>query len=201
MSDRWQEFVGRVSTPPPDDPFVRLLRERLATGSRLIRVNLLEGSGSSPEYLVILSTQRVLQEIHIPHSDGFTRWSFEAGAKLENGPEETRRFKLLLGERLAPIEREVGRDYFEAVLVSHVRELAPPHSTAMLGEHFVHKPSVGKSLLRTMEQIEAALGELASALRTSLRYSISEAAGILDDALAAWLDERLLITARKDLGW
>jgi hypothetical protein len=198
MANRWNDFVQRAGAGEPDDPHIRLLRGRIAAGCKVLRINLLVTPGRPPEYLVILSCQQILTEMRVPHGPSFTRWSFEAGARLETAEEEALRFAWLLRERLSPIEAEVTSDYFDSVLTHHLRELGPSRTTARLARHHAYRPNVSLALQRTIKAIDAVLTGLAEDLQRALHYFPQEAAEILDRALEAVVNERFHIEDLHD---
>lgn len=199
MARDWNSLIHHALAGAADDPYVRLLKERLRAGSEVVRIAL-EESGRTPEYVLILSLQRHLSEMRVPHSESFTNWSLEAGARLSDEEQETRRFALLVGERFAPLRSELGEDFFDAVLVQHVRELGPSRSAAAvrqvrLSPYVVHD---GRARLRAIQRIEDLLMELARALGRSLRYDEASTGRILDGALALWLSRNLQVGAQQE---
>lgn len=202
MSSRWREFVAETVAPPKDDPYVRLLRDKVAAGARVVRVHLVDGR--PPKYLLILEYRKQLSEMEIPHSESFTRWSLESGTRMADADEEVRRFALLLTEKLAALEREVGRDYFRSVLVEVLRELGPSATLAMLGERHEGHAAAGPSKDRALQAIESVLVEAIRSLGEALGYGVDESAEILDSALARYVDGLFLLSARRELfpeGW
>jgi hypothetical protein len=183
-----------------DDPYVRLLKERLRAGSEVVRIQL-ENSDRGLEYVLILSLHRQLSEMRIPHSDAFTSWSLEAGARLTDEEQETHRFELLLDQRFFPLRNELGGDFFDSLLVHHVRTLAPPRSLAAAQK--LRIPSFaaqeGKVRLRAVQRMEDVLMELARALGRSLRYDEAATSRILDGALARWMIQQLYSGTQEDM--
>jgi hypothetical protein len=127
----WQAFVKRAIDGEPDDPFVSMLRRRLSSGSKVVRVQLDTGP-RVPEYRVLLERLRELSELRVPHSASFTRWSLDAGVRLANAGEEATRFALLAAEALQPIADEFSADYADAILIEQLRALGPPRTAALL---------------------------------------------------------------------
>ncbi|HEY3357749.1 MAG TPA: hypothetical protein VGQ83_31140 [Polyangia bacterium] len=201
MRSSWEAFVAGALEPEPDDPFVRLLRERIDAGYKIRRINLLGGGRESPEgppeYLAILEYRQQLSEMRVPHSDSFTRWSLQRGARLESTQEEERRFALLLAEKLAPLEAEVGRGYFSSILVESLQRLGPPRTMGILANQHAYAAAAGQAKLRSLVGLEGVLTSLAQDLGRSLNYSPQQAAAILDGALAALADERFHIRDRE----
>ncbi|HEX8823308.1 MAG TPA: hypothetical protein VF794_25505 [Archangium sp.] len=196
MRQGWQEFVHQSLKGATDEPHVRLLRERVRSGSNVVRVHL-DDSGRQPEYRVLLSLHRQLSEMRVPHSDSFTRWSLETGTRLADPDEEARRFALLLRERFEPLEQELGREYFDSLLGEQLRGLGPPRARARLdGGRLVYHPysgvADGRARRKDLERIESVLASLARELGSSLKYSEQEVAELLDAALEHSLSERYL---------
>lgn len=192
----WQEFIHQSLKGAADDPHVRLLRERLRSGSSVVRVHL-EDSRRQPEYRVLLSLHRQLSEMRVPHSDSFTHWSLETGTRLATAEEEARRCALLLRERFEPVEQELGRDYFESLLREQLRSLGPPRALTRLdGGNLVHHPFTGvadgRARRKAQERIQSVLSSLARDLGSSLKYGEDEVAQLLDAALERYLAERYL---------
>jgi hypothetical protein len=197
MKQGWQEFVHQSLKAATDDPHVRLLRERLGSGSSVVRVHL-DDSGRQPEYRVLLSLHRELSEMRVPHSESFTRWSLETRTRLASPEEEARRFALLLRERFEPLEQELGRGPFGALLLEMLRTLAPPRTRTRLDDVFVEHPYSGvgvpdgRAMRRAQESLESVLTSLARNLGSSLKYSEQEVAEVLDAAIAHYLSAEYL---------
>jgi hypothetical protein len=203
MSQGWQEFVHQSLKGAADDPHVRLLRERLRSGSSVVRVHL-DDSGRQPEYRVLLSQHRQLSEMRVPHSDSFTRWSLETGTRLATSEEEARRFARVLRERLESLEQELGRDYFESVFREQLRSLGPPRALARLdGGRLVYQPYSGvmdgRARRKALERIESVLSSLARDLGSSLKYGEQEAAELLDAVLERYVSERYPRDVEEDV--
>jgi len=194
--NRWSDFVRTALGGPPDDPFVRLLRDQLATGSHVMRVNFPPpADGRSPEYLVVLLRDRQLSDLRIPHSPAFHRWSLEAGAKLETPDEEARRFGVVLAERLGEIEKLMLRDQFEALLVQRVGALAMP-STAALLAGFRNADFLSRAQVPAWAEVvfDQQIATTARDLGRALDYSEAETSDILDHAVKEYVDRRLGIS-------
>jgi hypothetical protein len=192
MAHNWTSLIHDALVGAADDPYVRLLRERLRAGSEVVRIHL-ENSERGPEYVLILSLHRQLSEMRIPHSDAFTNWSLDAGARLTDEEQETHRFELLLDQRFFPLRNELGGDFFDSLLVHHVRALGPPRSLAAV-QKLRLPPSTtqeSRARLRAVQRMEDVLMELARALGRSLRYDEALTSRILDGALAQWMTRQL----------
>src|SRR4051812_33968414 len=98
MSAAWLSFVAGTIEGEPDDPFVRLLRQRLSAGYEVVRVNFTTAS-KGPAYVALLSHLRQLSTMEVPHSAAFTRWALAAGLRMASREEEEQRWALLAGER------------------------------------------------------------------------------------------------------
>ncbi len=189
MRQGWQHFIHQTLQGAPDDPYVRLLREKLRTGSSVVRMHF-EDTGGGPAYVVLLSLHRQLSEMRVPHSESFTRWSLESGTRMASAEEEAKRFALLLRERFAPVEEELGREAFESVLLEELRMLAPPLTQGQLGSRRVLDLSEGRARGKARAAIDAVLTSLARELGASLKYDESQVARILDEALAQYVQGR-----------
>ncbi|HZH78549.1 MAG TPA: hypothetical protein VEY88_21150 [Archangium sp.] len=193
MRQGWQEFVHQSLKGAADAPHVRLLRERLRSGSSVVRVHL-DDAGRQPEYRVLLSQHRQLSEMRVPHSESFTRWSLETGTRLATPEEEARRFALLLRERFEPLEQELGRDHFNTLLREQLRRLGPPQALSLIdGWQLAYHPADGadgRDRRKALALIDSVLASLARDLRASLGYSEQETAELLDAALRHYLGER-----------
>lgn len=193
MTDSWTHFVANALRPPQDDPYVALLREKLHTGCRVVRVHVVVEPARSeqPEYLVVLDCQQQLSEMRIPHSPAFTRWSLGDGIALASPEEESVRFSLLLTERWEPVILDHGKDLFQSTLVARAKKLGPPQAVAALGTYSlpVYEQSLAKvQVERSIDQaLAASLWELA----WDLHYEPGTAAAILDEALTRYLDDLL----------
>lgn len=185
MTSVWKEFVTSALRPPPDNPYVRLLREKLGQDARVIRINtLVEESKGLTGYLVILEHRKHLSELRLPHSDAFTRWSLETGARMASIDEEAARFARLLQDRFAPCSREVGQDYFRSVLHEVLHQLAPPRTLERLACVSEYRACAGEAKARVHDCIDAILIQLVKELGEALHYSEKESSSILDAAFA-----------------
>jgi hypothetical protein len=189
MRQTWHHFIHASLQGATDDPYVRLLRERLRTGSSVVRVHF-ENSGHEPEYRVLLSLHRQLSEMRVPHSDSFTRWSLEAGVRMASTEEEINRFVLLVKEQFEPVEEELGRELFNTVLVEQLRKLGPPKVQAQLPDRHVYELSEGRARIRAARAIEAVLILLAKELGSALKYDEAQVADILEAALERYVSAR-----------
>lgn len=185
----WEDFVESAITDEPDDPHVRLLRERIATGAKVMRVHFI--ATPQPEYLVVLERLRELSEQRIPHSQSFTRWSLANGARMATEAEEVGRFGVVLGEEVESVEAEVGaRALVELALIERLRELSPP--TAMqefLQHHYVSARSIPTSRVVRL-RLDRALRARCVELHVALGYDAEEVARVLDRAVARWLTQQ-----------
>lgn len=185
----WEDFVERAITDEPDDPHVRLLRERIAAGAKVMRVHF---TAAPPHgYLVVLERLRELSEQHIPHSRSFTRWSLANGVRMATETEEIGRFGVVLGEDVASIEDEVGaKALAEVALIERLRELSPP--TAMrefLQHHYVSAGGMPVSRLVRL-RLDRVLRARCVELHAALGYDAEEVARVLDRAVAHCLTQR-----------
>ncbi|AKJ03681.1 Hypothetical protein AA314_05307 [Archangium gephyra] len=180
-------MVGAV-----DDPYVRLLKERLRAGSEVVRIQLTD-SERGPEYVLILSLHRQLSEMRIPHSDAFTSWSLDTGARLADEEQEMRRFELILHQRFVPLRDELDASTFDALLVQYVRTLGPARASSFVQKLRTspYAAQEGRAKQRALQRIEDVLVELARALGRPLRYDEAATSRILDGALAQWMSRHL----------
>jgi hypothetical protein len=189
MRQGWQHFIHETLKGTPDDPYVRLLREKLRTGSSVVRVHF-EDTGTAPMYVVLLSLHRQLSEMRVPHSESFTRWSLESGTRMASAEDEAKRFALLLRERFAPVQKELGRESFESALLAELRMLAPPRTQGQLGDRRVLDLSEGRARGKAQAAIDSVLASLARELGASLKYDESQVAQLLDEALARYIADK-----------
>ena len=196
MTATWDQLVAGAVAGPADDAYVQFLRERLAAGARVIRVNFVPDKA---EYQVLLEQQQHLTPVRVPHCDSFTRWSFTTGRRMASVEEEIERLALVLRERFEPTEAEVGRDYLQSALWSWVREASPPRTSLIVQQTSVNKPNPGHSLDRARVQIETIITELATALGRGLGYENSLAGDLLDRSLGVYIDRHFHFGLRKSL--
>lgn len=197
MSRNWSSLIHDALAGVADDPYVRLLKERLKSGSQIVRIHLEAAADQKSEYVVILSLHRQLSEMRLPHSEAFTNWSLEAGARMVDEAEEAERMALLLHERFIPLLSELGPIDFEAILVSYIRALAPPQALEAARQLQPFSPLDGRMRQQAIQQVEGVLVGLARVLGRSLRYDESSTARILDSALARWLPQAFSARAQE----
>jgi len=195
MSLDWIQFVGSAIDQAPDDPFVQLLRGRLSAGCQVVRVCF---QRACFKYHVTLMCRQVISDVRIPHAAPFTHWSFEAGRRMHTTENEAERFEVLLGEKLRPVEDEVGRTYLQAIVVEIVRQLQPPATTALLADRYLYRVAATSSRSRAILAVEGALKALGANLVRELAYTREQATTILDQALARWAARYFHVRARVD---
>lgn len=177
----WHAFVKRAIEGEPDDPFVAMLRRAIASGSEIVRVNLVQEQGLA--YRILVSRLKHLSVMEIPHSASFTRWSLANGVRMESAEEETRRFLVLLEEKFPPIVEEYGKEYAGMVLIERIRALDPVRAPLAIGDANMHPTAPGQTRIRAGRMVDAFLAAEAAALGVALHYPETEAAAILDEAL------------------
>lgn len=197
----WNEFISKAVAEQDDSPAVQRLREELAAGARLVRVNLAwEDKQKPPGYVVTLELPQRRSPQHIPvqHSASFMRWCMETKARLATHEEELQRLLFLLDEPLRALERELGSSYYNSILVQHLRTLGPPRAVSMLSGY--SEPFMGETLTRAraFTALEDVLADQARTLRM-LGYKDAEVAALLDGALERYLDERFRLSLRRSL--
>jgi hypothetical protein len=150
--------------------------------------------------VLILSLHRQLSEMRIPHSDAFTSWSLDAGARLADEEQEMRRFELLLHQRFTPLRDELDASTFDPLLVQYVRTLGPSRASSLVRKLRtpLYAAQEGRAKQRALQRIEDVLVELARALGRSLRYGEAATSRILDGALAQWMSRHLTAETQED---
>jgi hypothetical protein len=181
MSAAWLQFVTRTIQGEPDDPFVRLLRQRVESGHEVVRVNVMP-SPKGPKYAVLLAHLRQLSTMEVPHSPGFTRWTLARGIRMASREEEEQRWALLASERFRPIADDFGADYADLIFLDRVFALGPPRTIRALHEQ-VTRAAPGREHKRAIQEVDGFLRSLAEDLGGPLHYSAEEVAEILDGAL------------------
>jgi hypothetical protein len=197
MSRDWSSLIHDALAGVADDPYVRLLKERLRSGSQIVRIHLDAAAGQKPEYVVILSLHRQLSEMRLPHSEAFTSWSLETGARMVNEAEEAERVALLLHERFVPLLSELDPVHFEAIFVPYIRAIAPPRASEVARQLQPIGAVEGRVKKQALQQMEGVLVELARVLARSLRYDEASTARILDSALAQWMTRCFPVHAQE----
>ncbi|RKG57102.1 hypothetical protein D7X30_20360 [Corallococcus sp. AB011P] len=187
MTRDWNSLIRYALEGAEGEPFLRLLKERLRTGSQVVSVRL-ENAGGKPEYVLILSLHKQLSEMRVPHSEGFTSWSFDTGTRMADEQQEQARFVLLLGERLAALASDVGPDVLMALLSNHLPALGAPRASEA-ARHLRTSRHVDSAVRRAAEKLDFLLVGLARALGRSLKYDEATTGRILDGALAQWISQ------------
>lgn len=117
---------------------------------------------------------------------------------------ESKRFGLVLRDRLAEPEERFGDGYFNAVLIQYIDESpfaeAPPIQEKRPSIHAYRAARDGSSFEACMKEIDAIIVQCAHDLK-ALDYKQHQAVPILSGALAEYLDERFSITSRQRLGF
>ncbi len=188
MASKWEDFIRTAVRGEEDEPFVRLLRERVRSGYRVVRVNFSPASDerTAPEYVLILERLKNLSEMRVPHSSSFTRWSLGEEVRMASSDEEAARFGLLASERHAPLIERWGASSFRSLFFERIRDLGPSRTVTRLeGVELREMPLTGQKI-ESFNQLDGVLASLAQDLVSRLRYPESEAADILDRALEAF---------------
>jgi hypothetical protein len=183
----WHQRIQQALLPREDDPFVRLLKERVAAGSQIVRAMYVHADPA--EYVVTLERNQELSRLRVPHSESFTRWSLAQAIPMVDANNEGARFGRLLAERLVELTAEVGQGYFESVLITALRDWEPPRTWARLDRQVrVSAPTPGAACTRARATIDRVLSGTAADLG-ALGYSAREVAEILDSALWVFTGE------------
>ena len=189
MGTAWQTFVARAIEGAPDDPFVRLLKSRLASDYAVIRINLTQ-TAKGTVYVVMLSHLRQLSTMEVGHSPSFTRWSLANGVRMASREEEEKRWALLAAERFQSIADELGAAYANPILLSRLRALGPARTMAALAQENAKAAAPGREQVRAIRRVDGFLGGLAADVGGALRYSAEEVGEILDGALERFVSKR-----------
>ncbi|HEX8701102.1 MAG TPA: hypothetical protein VF815_19815 [Myxococcaceae bacterium] len=197
MSRDWSSLIHEALAGVADDPYVRLLKDRLRSGSQIVRIHLEAAAGQQPEYVVILSLHRQLSEMRLPHSEAFTNWSLEAGARMVSEAEEAERMALLLHERFVPLLSELDPAHFVAIFVPYIRAMAPPKASEVARQLQPIGTVDGRAKKQALQQMESVLVELARVLGRALRYDEAATARILDSSLAQWMTRCFPVHAQE----
>ncbi|HSO00846.1 MAG TPA: hypothetical protein VLS89_21290 [Candidatus Nanopelagicales bacterium] len=190
MVSPWETFVQRAIAGDPDDSFVAMLRRRLATGARVVRVQL-DADARPPAYRVLTERLRELSELRIPHSPAFTRWSLGAAVRMATADDEARRFALIAAERFQALADDLGQAEARQFLIERLRVLAPTETMAVLAGFPARPPAAGRAHTRAAARVDRLLQGLATDLGRALRYSPPEVSSILDRALAYFVRDLL----------
>jgi hypothetical protein len=129
-----------------------------------------------------------------------------AAISMEN---EGERFGMVLRGRLAAGAVQFGDGFFNAVLVTYLKDsawAASPILVSILAGLNEYNPSAGQQRQNCEILIEAAIGYCIDSLfdgsSAGLRaYTKGQTIEIVGHALAYYLDERFHISSRKQLGW
>jgi len=191
----WTSFVEGLIEPVEEDAYVRHVKDAVARGATIRKVTFVRGASTSgrQEYIVLLEEHERLSTFQLPHSAGFTAWSLAAGIRMESPTNEAERFAVLLAEGVETMDREYGRDLTTDVITDQIRRLGPPRTTHKLGDQGGLARSSGPAGRRAKRDLRAIFALPASQLVT-LGYSKSSIADILDEALALYIDSRLMLT-------
>ncbi|RKH31479.1 hypothetical protein D7Y13_30685 [Corallococcus praedator] len=188
MTGDWNMWIRQALEGPEGEPFLRLLKERLRSGSQVVGVRL-ESPGGAPEYVITLSLLKQLSEMRVPHSEAFTVWSFDTGTRMVDERQELERFVLLLSERFAALAREAGPDVLASALVNYLPVLGPPRASEEARRRMGAR-GMNNATLRAITKLEAVLMDAARSLGRSLKYDEATTGRILDGALAQWLSRK-----------
>jgi hypothetical protein len=194
----------------PMHPKVRFWRDRQKNGARLVCELIRERNALSfgPAMLYISFLDEHGKDMQSPDevpwdsrlNDELLRLKVRA-VTPEN---ESKRFGLVLRDRLAEPEEQFGDGYFNAVLIQYIRESPfaqePPIQEKLPFIHAYQASSDGNSFKACWEEIDAIIVQCARDL-TALDYKQQQAVPILSGALAEYLDERFSITSRQRLGF
>lgn len=187
MTRDWNSLIRYALEGAEGEPFLRLLKVRLRTGSQVVSVRL-ENVGAKPEYVLILSLHKQLSEMRVPHSEAFTTWSFDTGTRMADEQQEQARFLLLLSEHLAALASDVGPDVLMALLSNHLPSLGAPRSSEA-ARRLRSSRHVDGDVRRASDKLDFVLVGLARALGRSLKYDEATTGRILDGALAQWISQ------------
>jgi hypothetical protein len=199
-------FGPEVGEPPP--PEARRWEFFLERGVRPVCtfVRRRDGLGWTPARLVISYpgvAPTVPPDPPIAWDPRLERWLLDHKIKAVDAANEAERFGFGLEAQLEPIEVRYGSGYFNAVLVTYLREggfVDQPAVREKLDAIHSYPPSAGQAREDCTAQIKAVLATNARRL-AALGYDREAAIGILATAIAYYLDERFNIQTRALLGF
>lgn len=127
-------------------------------------------------------------------------------ARAVSHEDEAKRFSLALQSAFEPVEAHFGETFFSPVLRETVAEgpfAEGPNVARMLSRIHPGNPQKAASWDECREMIRNVLETRWEELTSQrfLGYTEQEAEGILESALAKYLDERFNISNREALGW
>lgn len=199
-------FGPQVAEPPP--PEARRWEFFLERGVRPVYtfVRHRDGLGWTPARLVISypdAQPSMPPDPPIAWDPRLELWLLDHKIKAVDEKNEAERFGFWLGAQLEPIEVRYGSGYFNAVLVTYLRESGfIDHRMVRDKLDAIHSypPSAGQVREDCTSQIKAVLATNARRL-AALGYDREAAIGILASAIAYHLDERFNIHTRALLGF
>lgn len=130
-------------------------------------------------------------------------WLLDHKIKAVNEENEAERFGFWLEAQLQPIDARYGSGYFNAVLVTYLRQSGFADQAVVrekLDAIHSYPPNAGQAREDCTARIRAVLATNAKRL-TALDYEQEAAIGILARAIACYLDERFNIHTRALLGF
>jgi hypothetical protein len=186
----WQQRMQDTGTRP----VCELIRERdvLSFGPAMLYISFLDEHGND-----VQSPDEIAWDSRL--NDELLRLKVRAVTPKN----ESKRFGLVLRDRLAEPEERFGDGYFNAVLIQYIDESPfaqePPIREKRPFIHAYQASRDGSSFEACRTEIEAIIVQCAHDLK-ALDYKQHQAVPILSGALAEYLDERFSITSRQHLG-
>jgi hypothetical protein len=189
MNSNWDEWIHRALREEAEDPFVLLLRNRVAHGDRVVRVNLDPATlRVRPTYTIVLARGTNLSELRLPHTESFIRWCLATGTRMETFEEESLRCAATLAERLRPMPADGGNRAILSALRHLIPALGAPRGLSRLASEEVEAPGQALPWTGGALRIDEELARVARELAGPLAYTETEVASILDGGLVGLLD-------------
>jgi hypothetical protein len=179
------EYLEQVRSEVEGDAFFRLLKSHLAAGNRVQKVSFVPSEGKQPpRYRFLLARLGTLTTVDVPAGElAVERLLAETRQKLASREDEVRRCELRLHRTMEAVAQVLGRAHAREALLRVSRLMGGPQAAQAVAKAPPHtnESSTTRLALRHLRQeIDALLLDLFA----ERGYSLDEAGGIMDEALA-----------------
>lgn len=188
---RWEKWIHEVLSEGNDDVFVALLRQRIESGERIVRLSIPSDEFDVlPTYELVLSRGADLNVVRVPHTQAFVRFCLSQRLRMETLKQESWRFGAVLASSFVSFRNDWGEDAFQEAVGEFLAGIAPPESRAVLSS----LAATSRTETKARFVLHRELGSLARDLKEELGYSEADVGAILDRALLRSLEQYVSMT-------
>lgn len=183
------EYLEQVRSEVQGDAFFRLLKSHLSAGNRVQKVSFVPAEGKHPpRYRFLLARLGTLTTVDVPAGElAVERLLSETRQKLASREDEVLRCEFRLHRTMDAVAQMLGRPHAREALLRVSRLMGAPLAAQAVAKA---PPQMNESITTrlAMRQLRQEVDALLLDLFAERGYSLDEAGGILDEALARLIE-------------